>query len=206
MAAPTWLDLDRRSFVALGLKGMALASIPAVLPCASRLALATQAAADTEIDAVIRPATLFAGIRAKPVISSAEDFQQMPFDIKYLNDGSGIELSGYGTLAGTDLIRANQDLYLEMHTSQVRYHLIDFSSVTHFAVSPEDAHCCARQDLKAAAMNPTIIIAIVAPTKLAFGISRIWDAYMEASGLKRGIFTNRIEAMQWLRDCLAMAI
>jgi hypothetical protein len=56
---PTRRDLDRRSFVALGLKGAAVASVSAVLPCDFSWA----GAGESSIEAVVRPETMFAGIR-----------------------------------------------------------------------------------------------------------------------------------------------
>lgn len=59
-------QLDRRTFVDMGLKGLALASVLpcfALSPCRAR---ATDAAEKVEVEALVRPPTLFAGIR-KPI-------------------------------------------------------------------------------------------------------------------------------------------
>ena len=63
--------MNRRSFVAMGVGGLALASLP---PCLrARPAFAEPAAADgaAGVEAVVRPPTLFAGIR-QPITSRAE--------------------------------------------------------------------------------------------------------------------------------------
>jgi hypothetical protein len=65
----TW---NRRALLRTGLQGLALASLPGCLLPAPRRALASDAATDDLVaDSVVRPATLFAGIR-RPITSRAE--------------------------------------------------------------------------------------------------------------------------------------
>ena len=80
-------DLDRRSFVALGVRGVALASVPTWLPLGSGWALAEEG--DGQIEAVVRPETLFAGIR-KPLA----DWSQLEPRIRELESFCGDRAGG----------------------------------------------------------------------------------------------------------------
>jgi hypothetical protein len=80
-------DLDRRSFFALGVRGAALAAVPSWLSSASTLALADEG--DDRIEAVIRPETLFAGIR-KPL----SDWRQLEPRIGELESTCGDRIAG----------------------------------------------------------------------------------------------------------------
>ncbi len=89
MTHQTFPGFDRRSFIGLGLKGLALASIPPCLGLDSNLAWALDGAAKPDIDAVHRPATLFAGIR-KPITAR----EQLEPRIELLKKACGKKIAG----------------------------------------------------------------------------------------------------------------
>ena len=63
--------VDRRSLVALGMHGLVLASLPPCLRARPAMADEEPAGGGFEVEAVVRPPTLFAGIRA-PITSRAQ--------------------------------------------------------------------------------------------------------------------------------------
>jgi hypothetical protein len=64
-------EWNRRALLGIGLRGLALASLPSCLLAGPRRALAAGPASGCDVEAVVRPKTLFAGIR-RPIKERAE--------------------------------------------------------------------------------------------------------------------------------------
>jgi hypothetical protein len=82
-------EWDRRTLLALGLRGFALASIPPCMLLDPVRSFAAEADGEPVVEAVIRPETLFAGIR-KPITSRAE----LEPRIEILQQACGTKISG----------------------------------------------------------------------------------------------------------------
>jgi hypothetical protein len=80
---------DRRSFIGIGLKGLALAAMPPCLGFDASLAWAMDDPPKVDIEAVVRPPTLFAGIR-KPITKR----EQLEPRIALLEKACGNKIAG----------------------------------------------------------------------------------------------------------------
>ncbi len=82
-------EWDRRTLVALGLRGLALASLPPCVLLDPARSFAAEADGEPVVEAIVRPETLFAGIR-KPITSRAE----LEPRIEILRKECGTRISG----------------------------------------------------------------------------------------------------------------
>ena len=55
------------------------------------------------------------------------------------------------------------------------------------------------QDHVMATWSPNMILAIVAGQDIQFGLSRMWEAYVERVGWQTAVFRTRAEAELWLQ-------
>ena len=126
----------------------------------------------------------------------------MPLTINYKDDGKGIEILASGTVHGREIIDAHKEIYSEKNLKRQRYQIIDRTHCTDYDVSTDEVKKIAEIDRSASLINPHIIIAIVAPDDLQYGMSRIWQAYADESGFMTRVFRDRKSADLWLAEHL----
>lgn len=124
----------------------------------------------------------------------------MPIELKYLDKGRGVEYFVTGVLTGDDIIKANRKLYASKASASVQYKIIDRTECTDYHVRADDVRLIAEQEKEAAKNNPRLIIALIAPTKVQFAMSRMLKSYLEAAvtGYKTEIFNDRKSAQEWI--------
>jgi hypothetical protein len=82
----------------------------------------------------------------------------------------------------------------------IHYALIDMSDVTELHITRDDVLEFVAVDMQIALIVPRrLAVAIVAPGDLAFGVSRMWEAFAEVTRWKTHVFRSRAEAEPWLR-------
>ncbi len=127
----------------------------------------------------------------------------MPFTAYFVDDGKGVHKIGTGIVTGADifansLIAAND----EIRSRQLRYGLIDFSSVTDMQVTPLDVRRIVEVNRKAASYNSDALVAIIAPSALPYAISRLWHTLSDDLGWTSHVFRTRPDALGWLKGQL----
>ena len=126
----------------------------------------------------------------------------MTIKINYIDDGVGIEIVASGCVTGDEIIEIQREIYSPDNLKKLKYQLIDRTECKEYNVSFEDIKKIAIFDTAASKSNPDIVIAIVSPTDLQFGMSRAWQAYVVDSHYKTQIFRDRIAAVNWLEEQL----
>jgi len=126
----------------------------------------------------------------------------MPINIKVLHDGMGVLYDCHGMLTGSDFIEANnQILTFGSEIKQLRYGLIDATVIDDIAISESDMMTIAAQDEKIASLVPDgAIVAVIAKSSFAFGISRLWESFIEHTGWETMSFRDRLMAESWVRE------
>ena len=124
----------------------------------------------------------------------------MTINIKYIDNGIGIEIIASGFVTGEEIIKAHQEIYHTQNLERQKYQLIDRTECTEYNVSTEEVKQIAAIDNAAAKSNPDIVIAIIAPTDIQFGMSRVWQVHVEESKLLTQIFRDRISAENWISE------
>jgi hypothetical protein len=124
----------------------------------------------------------------------------MPIELRYREGGRGVVFVCAGVVTGTEFDEANEEIYSDQCLPALRYQLIDFSDAERIEISAEDTRRHAEVDRVAAERNPNIAIAIVGPSDVTFGISRMWQALTDDSKLQSHIFRSMPEAERCLAE------
>jgi hypothetical protein len=126
----------------------------------------------------------------------------MPIQVNYLDNGIGIEIIASGIVTGAEIIDAHEEIYNEENLKRQKYQIVDRTCCTQYQVYAEEIEVIAELDNRASEENPDIIIAVVSPTSLQFGMTRMWQAYLKENRLNTKIFPTREKADTWIRSYL----
>jgi hypothetical protein len=126
----------------------------------------------------------------------------MSIEINYLENGAGIEIIASGTVTGSEIIESHKEIYNAENVERQRYQIIDRTECKEYSVSIAEVERIAEIDKKASDTNPNIVVAIVASTDLQFGMSRVWQVYVEKSKFVTKVFRDREDAESWLKEKL----
>lgn len=122
----------------------------------------------------------------------------MPVKINILENGSGIEFISSGVVKGIDIINANNKIYTPEHLARLRYKIIDRTTCTEYLVTSDEMRRIADQDIEASKINRSITIILVSPTKLQYGMTRMWQVLSDETGWKSEIFDTRENANDYI--------
>jgi hypothetical protein len=124
----------------------------------------------------------------------------MPIAIHYLDDGLGFELRGWGYVSGKDILCAIAERFSsEEKMKRYRYGIADYTAVEEFDVSNREIDLIVQEDLKAANINPHMILALAASDDLVFGLSRMFAGIAEQSRWCINVFRSAAEAAAWVK-------
>jgi hypothetical protein len=126
----------------------------------------------------------------------------MAIQVNYIDNGMGIEIIASGVVTGEDIIEAHKKIYNEVNLKKQKYQIVDRSHCKEYKVSPEQIRSIAELDKAASITNPDIMIALIAPTAHQFGMSRMWQAYIEESHFLTKVFNDRRSADIWIEEQL----
>ena len=83
------------------------------------------------------------------------------------------------------------------------YILFDGDHATAVDVTVQDLRDIAQQDVRASRELPRLSVAVFAQDPLAYGLARMWQVYVDASGWRTAVFLDRAAAVAWLRSEVA---
>ena len=126
----------------------------------------------------------------------------MSINLTFTNDKQGIYAALEGKVTLKDFITGAAEAYSEENIQIQRYQIIDFTNCTSFELSSNDMQQIAKIDKEASETNPNIIIAIIATTDVAFGMSRVYEAYADETGFDIMVFRNSEDAEAWIQEKL----
>ena len=81
-----------------------------------------------------------------------------------------------------------------------RYSLSDYTAVTSIDLSGSSVESIARYCKEASRINPDAVVTIVAARDLVFGLSRMWEAWLEDTDWETMIFRTSEGAEEWVRQ------
>jgi hypothetical protein len=153
------------------------------------------------------PVAFISGTRGILELSSPTQLKKnqilnMPIQIKYVDEGIGVEFIGLGVVTGADIIAANKEIYRNENFHRQRYQIVDRTYCTKYEVSHKEIIIIAEQDKAAAITNPNIVIALISTSPLQYGISRMYQAYVGDEGFLTEVFQDRKSAEKWIEEQL----
>lgn len=122
----------------------------------------------------------------------------MPWNTVYDRDSAEITYSGETT--GFDILNAKAQFFSHPFESRPRYVLCDFSAVRTFDITPGDIKQIVAQDREAARAHPSLMEAVVAPTPISYGMSRMWEALVADVRPRTAVRPTRAEVIAWLHE------
>ena len=122
----------------------------------------------------------------------------MPIEIKVTEDGVGVEFIVSGVLTGAEIIEANKQIYGDSNFTNLKYQLLDRTACTDFQVSSDEVQDIAEQEIAAARTNPEMVVAFVSTSDLQYGVSRMYQAYVDDKGFETELFRDRQSAQEWI--------
>jgi hypothetical protein len=123
----------------------------------------------------------------------------MPVENSLLHGGIGVLQICSGVVTAQDLMTADNELLAKpKQFAECRYAIVDFTSICRMNISASDVRQLADLDLRMAAVQPHLAVAVVAPTDVAFGMSRMWQVVAEKTGWEIAIFRSREQAEDWV--------
>lgn len=87
----------------------------------------------------------------------------------------------------------------EEKIKRYRYGIADYTAVERFDVSNDEIERIVQEDLKAAGINPRIILALAASGDLVFSLSRMFITLADESGWRIDVFRTAEEAATWIK-------
>ena len=126
----------------------------------------------------------------------------MPVEIKDLDDGVGVIITGWGILTEEEWIDS-----LAKHLTQdkdkfkkYRYSLSDYTAVTETKISNNAINVIATYCEDASEVNPKPVVVIVADQDILFGLSRMWELLVDSTDWETMVFRNRDDAEAWISE------
>lgn len=136
------------------------------------------------------------------VILSSTKGSQMPIDIKDLDGGVGVIITGQGFVTEKEWVDA-----LVEHLTQdqnkfkkYRYSLSDYTAVTRIEISNEAIYKIAEYCESASKINPEPVIAIAASQDFMYGMARMWELIIDMTDWETMVFRNREDAEDWITE------
>jgi len=124
----------------------------------------------------------------------------VPFDYHSVQGGIGRIWIGRGDILGQELIVRNDYIFESKIYEGVRWLLIDQTANISIKISSEEVRIIKGQDDRLASVLPELVTAVVVPTNVSFGLTRMWELLTERPGWSVCAFRTRPEAEAWLRD------
>ena len=139
--------------------------------------------------------------RVQPLLRSHPD---MGIEVRQTVDGIGIVGTSVGLVSGQDLLDATARLREEVEGNpRIRYAVMDFSAIPEETIATESFRVLAIQRIESVS---GIIVVVVAPSEVLFGLSRMWEMLAERERLISRVVRTRAEAITWLQDELTQRV
>jgi hypothetical protein len=126
----------------------------------------------------------------------------MPIEIEGHQNGVGVVYNCRGAVTIDDFFQAGLGfLAYPEEIKKWRYCLIDLTFVEAMNISSTDIQTVVEQNKRIAEVAiPGALLGVASPRDLGFGLSRMWEAFMEEIGWETMTFRSRPQAEDWIRQ------
>lgn len=127
----------------------------------------------------------------------------MPIELRYTEDGKGVELALSGTVFGEEIIQTLKELQDKESFRHLKYKLVNRLACKKYFVSAKDIRVVAEYDKAAAELNPHLVIAIVSPgNKVLQESAEIWHSFVKEAIPRSRLFDQLSSARAWVEEQL----
>ena len=127
----------------------------------------------------------------------------MPVRVRSTDDGIGMVGEGVGVVSGRDLLDATARLFGAFgRNPAIRYAIMDLSALSEQKIDTPSLEELARPLEK----MPSLVVAVVAPSQVLYGLGRMWQILAEQPNLVTRIVRTRAEAVTWIAEELGRAV
>jgi hypothetical protein len=124
----------------------------------------------------------------------------MPILTSISANGRGLIQEDTGVVTANDILNhLRQLLNAGRGFMRLDFSLVDLTGVSIMDVSSDQWRSIASVDLQLAALNPRLVVAVAASSDVVFGLIRMWQVFVEATGWTVEVFRSRLEAEEWLQ-------
>ncbi len=125
----------------------------------------------------------------------------MPYRFVITQDGRCLRRIGEGVLTGQEIIRAVRALPEEVpEPERITHGLVDLTAVTRLEITTAELETIATLDRGHSQRFKVTRVAIVAPTDLAFGLARMYEAAVAQVGWEVRVVRDLPSAEAWLAE------
>ncbi len=125
----------------------------------------------------------------------------MPIELQFTRDGLGVICQCEGSLGLQHFADANSRLLASPdRIKKQKYVIVDGASVEpqYFSVTQMEGIILQDRHIASYAVEG-LLVALVAEQSAAFGLARMWEAFVEGIGWEAKIFPSRAAAETWIR-------
>ena len=121
----------------------------------------------------------------------------MPYELSW--EAAGVVFRFSGIVSDDDLVASNDEIYASPRFPEMRYQIVDFSTIDKFDVSAAAVRAVSRLDRRASEINPNVRVAIITSETFVLGMSRMYGGSHEAAGgtWATEVFEREEEARAW---------
>ena len=128
----------------------------------------------------------------------------MPVTLANLDNGLGVLFACTGIVSGGEFIEVNSRVTASAKERKMptRYCIIDYSKADKVMLTSSDIEVITSQDKTLAKYFPDFIVAIVAVKDFEYGISRMWETFIELHDLlwETMVFKGKGDAEAWIKQ------
>lgn len=124
----------------------------------------------------------------------------MSIEINYLENNNGVILDYSGDVTGDELIGVVNKIFNNDNFSSLKYWISDRTNCSKYGVGTTHANTIVNLTEINYTKNPTLLVALVSPTDIEYGMSRMYQALSEGKGFNTMVFHNRSEADEWISN------
>ena len=129
-----------------------------------------------------------------------ERLLKMPIEIKFDKKEHGVVLECTGDISGKELIDTVDTVFNDNRFGDLKYWVSDHSKCERYGVGVEDTRKMVDMTLNVIRKNPSLVVAMVSPDDLQYGISRMYQLMTDGDGFKTHVCRTREEADSWIDD------
>ena len=129
----------------------------------------------------------------------------MPVRVEYTEDKIGVVIYHEGVVTGEELFAAISQVYQDSRYPYLKYWIGDRTDCTDFQAGYECQQKIVGLNRKESSRNPGMLLALVSPKDLAFGMSRMFQALSEGDLFKKEVLRDRDSAEKWIKEELNAA-